>query len=283
MTKKNKISFVAYASFFLLVTVLFFWGVLGYVIGEEDTEQPPKIRLELTTDSLKKEYDGLPAFAPTYKITGGELMPEHSLEVVILNELTSVGEIYNYIETANIFDAEGNDVTQGYDITIVLGRLVILPRKLTVLQIGAPSKPEYIISDGTVPNNETVKFNTSSGSSGGFMNIVNQHGQSTLLNYEISYIDASNEFSPVELTIKSANSGKKYDGTPLSAGKFEILEGALIEGDVITVYDYSKYTDVGEYDNFITVKVTRSMNGAMLDVSHFYKITYIYGKLIINP
>lgn len=81
------------------------------------------------------------------------------------------------------------------------------------------------------------------------------------------------------LKISSADATKMYDGTPLTANGYTLLDGELEEGHYIEVITYGTQTEVGSSDNFFTVMI-RDENGKI--VSGDYEIIKVCGTLTVR-
>ncbi len=89
-----------------------------------------KCEIELTTASEKKEYeDGIELTNEEVRVSKGNLAPGHKLYANAIGIITDVGMVYNEIDPLSVYvlDADGNDVTGNYEITVVLGILEITP------------------------------------------------------------------------------------------------------------------------------------------------------------
>ena len=81
------------------------------------------------------------------------------------------------------------------------------------------------------------------------------------------------------IKISSAGSTKIYDGEPLTASGYTVLDGNLKEGHYIEVVTYGSQTEVGSSDNFFTV-VIRDENGKV--VTGDYQIIKSCGILNVS-
>jgi len=55
------------------------------------------------------------------------------------------------------------------------------------------------------------------------------------------------------LKIRSGDASKNYDGTPLTATGYTLIDGELKEGHVIKVITFGSQTEIGASDNHFTV------------------------------
>lgn len=88
-------------------------------------------QLTVGSASSTKIYDGLPLAAENCDILFGELAEGHDIVAVYTASRTDVG-ITDNLFTVEIVDEEGNNVTDGYEITLIYGTLTVTQRQLTV-------------------------------------------------------------------------------------------------------------------------------------------------------
>ena len=93
------------------------------VIGGEIEILP--ISITVTTQTDKKYEDGTPLTNSDAWISQGMLLEGHTIEIVVDGSCASVGTVDNTIESIVIRDANGEDVTNCYEITEQLGKLTI--------------------------------------------------------------------------------------------------------------------------------------------------------------
>ena len=53
-------------------------------------------------------------------------MPEHVVDVTVNGKITDVGSVENTIKDIIIYDADGNNISEFYEISSVHGKLTIL-------------------------------------------------------------------------------------------------------------------------------------------------------------
>ena len=70
-------------------------------------------------------YDGTPLTNDTVYVSQGSLAEGHTLVTEVMGSIQDTGVIQNVITTAQILDAEGNDVTNCYKIVKTHGYLTI--------------------------------------------------------------------------------------------------------------------------------------------------------------
>ena len=95
-----------------------------------DCDYPIRVdarEIEITTASAEKRYDGEPLTNGNYYITRGSLVDGHTIVLSTMGEITEAGSVDNDIEDIVIYDANGRDVTNCYNISAVIGELTVLP------------------------------------------------------------------------------------------------------------------------------------------------------------
>ena len=87
-----------------------------------------KRMLTINTGSAKKEYDGTPLTSDKVEISG--LLEGHELTVTLTGSQTEIGESDNTVldGSVRILDKYGNDVSDVYDISYILGKLTVVEK-----------------------------------------------------------------------------------------------------------------------------------------------------------
>ncbi|MGN1061300.1 MAG: transglutaminase family protein, partial [Candidatus Coproplasma sp.] len=85
-----------------------------------------KRAITITTASDTKVYDGAPLKNDECWVSAGSLAAGHMLQVEVIGSITDIGTAYNRIGNVIILDAEGNNVTKNYDVSLNLGILEII-------------------------------------------------------------------------------------------------------------------------------------------------------------
>ena len=78
------------------------------------------------------------------------------------------------------------------------------------------------------------------------------------------------------ITIRSESATKAFDGTALTAPRFTVVEGSLVDGDEITCTYTGGQTAVGSSDNTFTYAFTQGKESN-------YEVTVEYGTLTVTP
>lgn len=100
--------------------------------GAPDSYVPIRVDkrpIELTTQSAEKLYDGKVLRSPGASVSFGSLLQGHRIvELSIIGEILQVGETLCAVQPQSvvIHDANGNDVTRNYAISVKTGKLTVL-------------------------------------------------------------------------------------------------------------------------------------------------------------
>ena len=114
----------------------------------KEIESPEPALVTLTANSKTVKYDGQSHDGSPYSCDALSLLPGHRVESVdyTCEPQTNVGEYDIELDNAKIVNADGNDVTDLYQITYNYGTLIIEPCDVTVTIKGNTGTYEY---DGT--------------------------------------------------------------------------------------------------------------------------------------
>ena len=265
---------------------------ITYPVGT--LEVTPKA-VTITALGDTKPYDG--TALTRNEFTNTILAEGDSIEAVtITGSRTVYGTSANVPSEAKIVNAAGEDVTASYTIRYTNGSLEITRIPMTITA-GSDTK----IYDGTpLTNNthtdrglvegESVNAVTIEGSQtnvGSSDNVPsnavihNAAGDDVTDSYSITYINGLLEVTAdPSVIITAANDTKVYDGTALTNGGYTITK--LAEGDSLRSVDVNgSQTIVGESANVPSNAVI--VNGAGVDVTGNYGITYVNGTLTVTP
>ena len=249
--------------------------------------------LIITADSDSKEYDGKALTKNSYQVTG--LAEGDSVNsVTVTGSQTEAGKSDNVPSAAIIINADGEDVTDSYEISYVKGVLEVTAKALTITADSdsktydgtALTKDSYTntdLAEGDSIDTVTVtgsQINVGKGdNTPSEAKIVNAAGQDVTGSYTISYKKGTLEVTAMELTITADSDSKTYDGTALTKDSYtntDLAEGDSIEAVTIT----GSQTAVGVSDN-VPSKAS-IVNAAGKNVTENYDIHYENGSLEIT-
>ena len=96
--------------------------------GDED---PEKTEITVITGSAEKIYDGRPFMYNNFYVNG---LPEgYRVEAVLGASIKDVGVVENYVSQLAVYDYNGNDVTQDFNVTYDYGFLRVVPARFCVI------------------------------------------------------------------------------------------------------------------------------------------------------
>lgn len=258
----------------------------------------------LTANSDTVTYDGQPHNGSPYSYEALGLLPGHTVESVdyTCEPQTNVGEYDIELDNAKIVDADGNDVTNLYQITYNYGTLIIEPCDVTVTIKGNTGTYEY---DGTEKTVEgyTANINNDLYTEADFklvdsqakirasvpgtyqMGLKPENFENTNPNFNVTFVVKPDGKLTIEnrpITITANDVTGKYDGQPHGENGYSITAGSLVDGHTATVAISGSKTDAGEYKELLVPNVTKIVDAKNKDVTGYYDISYEDGTLTIN-
>ena len=270
----------------------------------KEIQAPHPTLVTLTANSMTVTYDGQPHNGSPYSYEALGLLPGHTVESVdyTCEPQTNVGEYDIELDNAKIVDADGNDVTDLYQITYNYGTLIIEPCDVTVTIKGNTGTYEY---DGTEKTVEgyTANINNDLYTEADFklvdsqakiratvpgtyqMGLKPENFESTNLNFNVTFVVKPDGKLTIEnrpITITANDVTGKYDGQPHGENGYSITAGSLVDGHAATVTISGSKTDAGEYEELLVPSVTKIVDAKNKDVTGYYDIRYENGTLTIN-
>ena len=258
----------------------------------------------LTANSDTVTYDGQPYNGSPYSYEALGLLPGHMVKSVdyTCEPQTNVGEYDIELDNAKIVDADGNDVTDLYQITYNYGTLIIEPCDVTVTIKGNTGTYEY---DGTEKTVEGYTLDISNDLykaadvkrvdsqakiratvPGTYqMGLKPENFENTNLNFNVTFVVKPDGKLTIEnrpITITANDVTGKYDGQPHGENGYSITAGSLVDGHAATVTISGSKTDAGEYEELLVPNVTKIVDAKGKDVTSYYDISYEDGKLTIT-
>ena len=264
--------------------------------GSGKPEQYLNVRPSITRYS----YDGK-LHTALQQVTGLEELEEqgYSYAVQISGERKEAGKTVTKIESLQIFDPDGNDVTDQYKLKIENGTLQVYYTKFRFTSKNLEQVYDGRVQD-TAPDvyyqeSQLKKYGLTVEISvpkdlvwevGSHLNRFEvrlyQYGMDVTDLYWVDYSFGTVLVTPMEITFKAGDAEKFYDGTELICHSYSITEGFLGEGH--TVGDDITYTGsqtmIGRSDNEISYIAIYDKNEK--NVTHNYSITLVSGKLKVT-
>ena len=277
-------------------------GGSGGGAGGENIELPPNA-LSIKPINEYMLYDGTSVLRPSGTVQGiADLLAQgYTYSAVVSGEQKSVGFGESKIESFVLYDPNGMDVTNQYDITYGKGRLQVYLQELTVTTYGGEKvydgtpliNSEYLI-EGTYLSGHSLSALTTTGTqlhAGSSLNafniiITDAEGNDVTYMYKINAVYGTLRVLPREITVTADSAEAVYtDGsTALICSDYTITsdyETALAAGDVAEVTVTGSQTNVGYSSNVVgEVKITDADGN---DVTSDYVIVKRDGTLRVNP
>lgn len=278
----------------LIAVVVIIIGILvvmifnGIIAVEKET-------LVISSSSAIGTYNGEELTDNGWNLLEGELRDGHTLSVNVSGSQTGVGVSENYV-SAKVFDENGVDVSDEYNISYRPGALNVKARTLTViagsdmkLYDGEPItcgdytvEPRIALVNGDVIEVSVEGSLTDIGEADNNIAEVvirNSQGVDVTRNYNVKTVKGKLiVYSADTLVIESSSDFKNYDGIPLTNNNWKIVSGELMQDHNIQVNMTGTITNAGTVDNTFDVTVVDSSNK---DVTASYNIISNFGKLTV--
>lgn len=256
-----------------------------------------KRAIEITVTSLEKTYDGIEFASSAYEITNGSLATDDIITASFTNTITDVGTVEN-VGSFSI-TANGLDVTEMYDVSVVSGYLTVNPRPITVQTGSAQSTYDgdslfntyfaVVGGEGILSNQQIQNVGyTAVTEAGTHENVMDFEIIESVLggerdvtqNYAFTFEYGTLTVLPRPVTIRSADSTWVYDGTYKYIAVCQQTSAVkLLPGHSGIIESSANIKDVGSMPNEFTYKVT---DGAR-DVTSNYELTLEFGTLTVTP
>ncbi len=261
-----------------------------------------KRKVELTSESAKKQYDGTPLTRPDVTVDGTFVEGEVS-DVTAIGTITEIGSVVNTI----VFTAGAAFDGRNYTIVSHEGKLEITANE-TELKVVANSNSwtydgqehadgGYTVTYGeesyTVKAGESAKLSTGDTVTAKITKTVKNVSDTATGNNEIVKLTITNRdqytnvkqesgtlsITPIEIELTAGSDEKVYNGTELTKNTYSVTKGAFVSGEgVATATIVGSQLNVGESANVIEEYV---LTAATLPEN--YSITLKPGKLTVTP
>lgn len=254
-------------------------------------------KIVVKSEDLTVEYDGKEHKMEEIKLIDGILFDGHTLKGTFNGSQTNVGRSPNYV-TAIILDSNDVDVTYLYEIETQYGELEVLriPLIITTASETKDFDGEELFNDeyevyGDLMRNDYILSNSYSSITlpGSIENrisieIRDKNNRVVTQNYEIAFSYGELLVEKINLQFTSASITEVYsEGSVLENGNNEPLNmdtNEYLIGHSPIIKSASRLDVIGSIDNIITVVIVDSSGK---DVSNYYNINYIWGKLSLIP
>lgn len=279
-------------------------GLYDFKLSSSSSLTVDKREVTLNIKNFEKAYDGKStSFDDSYvTISDGSLVEGDTIEYVFNNYIDSgTYDIEPY--TITVKDKDGNDVTDNYHFNVVKGTCVINKIDVTIKTPSASfaydgnfhEANEFEIVSGHLVDGQTLQilnnYVTESGNVGSYenrvsVNIVDENGNSTLKNYNITYQYGTIEIVKKDLVVSSPDLTMTYNGN--SMPNFDkpnqitcCNQSDLASGDTVDVVNQKNFASIlpGEHENYFEVRILDTSGN---DKTFNYNIIYDYGTVTIN-
>ena len=259
-------------------------------------EEEIKEDLVISPVLTRKKQDGTP-LTPTQEIVfpSDFNLEDYSYECVISGSLNTLGYGYSTIESFTLYDKDGNDITDKYNIIKNNGRLHLYKSELRIKTLGftktydgkALKHEYYELISGLLGSDNIVDcvFTKSITDVGSVANIMtfkvkNSYGSDITSHYWIRPQYGVLTVTPKEITITIGSAEKEYDGEALICHEYSYT-GVLLSGHKIKIEYADSITEIGICDNTAeSIDIVDDYNNSYLKN---YKITIIDGILKVKP
>lgn len=253
-------------------------------------------KINIRPENVSKKYDGTPLTA-TNIIVGLESLLEKGLtyEAVVEGERTELGISKSQIVSFTLYDAQGKDVTDKFEIVFNPGKVHVYISELNITTDSAEKvyDGEELVAEGCEYTGELsyghkVKEIYATGSAlnvgetvnGYKISIVDENGADVTDFYKMNASYGILSVSEKVIHITANSDTKVYDGTPLINDGYE-LDGELGINNYLELEIKGSQTNIGKSEN--TVSSIKIVNALNKDVTDNYKITYTNGVLFVTP
>lgn len=248
----------------------------------------------VAADNAEKIYDGLEWSDGSATIVSGSLADGDTLQTFFETQSANA-DTYPISPTCQIRSANGEDVTEYYDIRVYIGTLTIHKRPIQITTGSAEkvydgqdlTNDHWQITAGSVLDGHTLHTDITGrqcaagiGKNTISLTVLDQDGADMTRNYDFSVTCGKLTVAPITLTFETDSAEKMYDGSPLQASGWRLLDGALLPGHTMTAAASGQQTYAGTSNNTLSVKI-RDKNGKTV-TAEGYKIVVNYGTLKVT-
>ena len=258
-----------------------------------------KTPVTFTVTNVQGEYTGTPYAPSAFTVSSGALAEGHSASAVYSGQQTLPGSSTG-TAVFTITDADGNDVTNKYEISVINCSITVLPRSvkqpLTVTVSDTEKEYDgtadvsaaYSITEGSLLGSDRLSADSitgsitgvGTGSVTGSFSVLN--GETDVSeNYEITVIAGTLSVKHRAITLTADSAEKDFDGTPLTKESFTVTSGTLVTGHEATATVTGSQTAVGSSPNKIGAASVKIMDGDK-DVTAQYSILLAEGTLTVK-
>lgn len=256
--------------------------------------------LFITTGSTTAVYTGQPISCPEYSLDDpAALLPGHRIQSVFDQSPIACGTHSNGA-SFRVYDAQGRDVTDNYNIIVTPGVIEITPALLVVHTPSATWEYDGLIHEqlelsveGLLPGHKLEEF-FAPGASAYIQNvgsvenyirptIVDQNRNDVTKNYTFENHFGQLEVTKRPITVTTPDGSWVYDGETHSNKTISAMN--LLKQHELGCRNWNVITWVGQTPNSCDLSIYYYPKGSSIpeDVTENYDITYVWGTLEITP
>ena len=232
-----------------------------------------KRALTITAASTTKVYDATPLIDQSYSITDGSVANGQTLTVSVSGIQTDAGESANRITSWKITDAESQDVSKYYAVTLETGVLTVEPRPITIASADAKKMYDgtpltasaHFVQEGTLVDGHRViavvigeQINAGVGvNMFESIDIINDKTIRVTDNYDITVAEGELTVLPRKVSVVYTGSQQIYNGRPLLADSVTVTSTIKpLEGHTVAVATSSALAGAYGYKDCVAHIVT---------------------------
>ena len=247
-----------------------------------------KRKVNLTSDSASKAYDGTALKSSDVTVTGDGFVEGEADNIRATGSITKVGSTTNTIA----YDTHDGFKESNYEITKNEGTLTITPNTDKITVTAKSNEKTYdgkaLSQDGYkvtgLPDGFTVKVTTE----GSITDVGSTENKIASVKILKGDEDVTDQFSNIEtkngtltvnkrkVNLTSDSASKAYDGTALKSSDVTVTGDGFVEGEVSDIKATGSQMYVGSSDNDITYKKEKNFKDKN------YIITLNKGKLTVT-
>lgn len=252
------------------------------------------VDLVFVSDTRDFIYDGYAHGSDGWQLAEGKLRKGHTAKVKVTGSQRDVGTGKNAISVV-IYDKNGNDITETYNIELREGNINVLPRPIEITTVtdekifdGYPLyNRNWDVSNGRVADGQYLDVSlpaerTEIGVSknAAIVIIRDSNYEDVSENYDITVITGELTVKPIPVEISTKSMFKVYDGEPLTCDEWS-LNSTLLEGDYIqSVIMPATITERGAVENYISEIIINRADGSR---ANYYELNCRAGTLAVMP
>ena len=254
----------------------------------------------VTTTGGEKVFDGNGASFCEFDAENLAYGDICNIDETAYNEFLHAGTYKNEVDFSAVAftNKAGEDVTAFYDYSVSFGTIEIKPLDITItagseikVYDGAELKCENSeitgdnrLIDGyfytaTFDNQSVITDVGKTKNKISAVKVTDINGNDFTSDYNFTFIDGELEVTLRPIIIETEDAGKQYDGDPVYAERFNIInDTSIVDGHKVEL-EYFGYINAGEYDNLPVNACIYDQNGK--NVTANYSIDFVCGKLTI--